>query len=80
MMIGYSFEALAMFLSQEKELWVRLNTDVPICLIGTADAEKQVFKAKFLPCAKNSKVYEVPYAKIQCLDSKRKGDRNGTAD
>lgn len=51
----------------EKGLWVHLRTDMNICLIGVKDQEKQVFEAKFLPCARNSRVYDIEYSKIESL-------------
>lgn len=51
----------------EKGLWVHLKADMNICLIGVKDQEKKIFEAKFLPCARNSRVYDIEYSQIECL-------------
>jgi hypothetical protein len=47
---------------RQEGIWVRLENELKICLIKVADHEK--FVAKFFPCAKNSRTYEIPYAKV----------------
>ena len=66
-----TFEELSDLINKNKEVWVLLNDDLRICLIGIV-GQPQTFSAKFLPCAKNSAVYNIPYSKIKSLIEKHK--------
>lgn len=65
-----SFEELSRLVDTQ-EWWVRLRGDVRICLLNVKDKDKQTFTAKFLPCARNSTVYNIPYSQILGVDKPR---------
>ena len=60
----HSFEELVDLIG-ERELWVELHTGVKICLVDVADYKNKVFTGKYLPCVQQTKVYPIPYDRIQ---------------
>ena len=44
-------------------VWVRLHNDLIFCLVEATGPDQ--FKAKLLPCAKNSREYLIPYSQIK---------------
>jgi hypothetical protein len=44
-------------------VWVRLHNDLIFCLVEATGPVQ--FKAKLLPCAKNSREYSIPYSQIK---------------
>lgn len=68
-----SYSELVNLIKTKKEVWVTLYDGLFICLTNTDPNNKDGFLAKFIPCAKNSRVYNIPYNKIKEL---RKGKYN----
>lgn len=67
-----SFQDLVEMADKEKGIWVRLNNgDMRICLVGIKDPINKVFIAKFVPCAKNSRMYEIHYEDVKGLDKSK---------
>lgn len=64
----YTFEETTNFIQKHTQIWVRLYDDMKLCLVGVDDSEKQVFSAKFLPCARNAQVYKIAYSKIKAVE------------
>jgi len=58
----------------EDEVWVDLYDGLFICLVGADSLTTEGFLAKFIPCARNARVYNIPYNKVKAL---RKGKYNG---
>jgi hypothetical protein len=72
-----SFQELTELAEKEKGVWVRLsNGDTRICLVGVKDPINKVFIAKFVPCAKNSRMYEIHYSDIKCLNKEKSQEEN----
>jgi hypothetical protein len=69
----YTFEQLAALVVEKKEVWVQLYNDVRICLVDIGNKEKQLFLAKFVPCATNSRTYTIDFSKVKDLDKKPSG-------
>jgi hypothetical protein len=69
-----TFEELCAKVAMEKEVWVKLYDDIKICLVGIEDPAKQTFVAKFLPCAKNSRVYNIPCSRVRSISKRGSGD------
>ena len=72
-MTDYTFDSLASLVAEKKEVWVHLYNELKICLIGVTDPVTKVFSAKMLPCAANSRVYQIRYDQIQSLSNKPGG-------
>lgn len=53
--------------SAGKGVWVKMFDDLRICLMGINREDEQVFTAKFLPCATNSREYQIAYKKVMAL-------------
>ena len=66
-----SFEELAELATKEKGIWVRLNDGMQICLVGVKYPIGKIFTAKFIPCAKNSRTYEICYSDVKCLEKSK---------
>jgi hypothetical protein len=69
----HTFEQLAALVAEKKEVWVDLFNDVKICLIDVADKNNQIFLAKFMPCARNSRTYNIDFTKVKGLDARTSG-------
>ena len=52
-------------------IWVRLKNEIKICLMRV---ENEQYIAKFFPCAKNSRAYQIPHSEVwkveMCPDTK----------
>ena len=62
--------------SREKGVWVRLKDNMQICLVGIKDPINKIFVAKFVPCAKNSRTYEIHYCDVKCVDKAKYQEEN----
>lgn len=69
-----SYSELIDLIKKNKEVWVTLYDGLVICLIDTDKEVQDGFLAKFIPCAKNSRVYQIAYSKVKEI---RKGKHNG---
>lgn len=71
-MKGYTLTELIALLDEHTKqglgIWVRQKDDFTICLVGVADADKGQFIAAFLPCAKNSRRYQIGFETIRELE------------
>ena len=69
------YSALVKLTAAEEDVWVTLYDGLFICLIAEDSNNKNGFLAKFIPCAKNSRVYNISYDKVKAL---RKGKYDGS--
>jgi hypothetical protein len=60
--------------SKSEGIWVRLHTDLKICLIEVQDENVGIFTAKFFPCARNSRRYTIPFGNIRELEKTESGE------
>jgi len=79
-MTGYTHNELIALLDEYTKqglgIWVRQKDDFTICLVGVANAEKGQFIAAFMPCAKNSRRYQIGFETIRELE---KDDAEGSS-
>jgi len=57
------FSEIESRLRETDRVWVRLYDGTRICLVEVLDSE--TFKAKFLPCARNSREYVIRHNEIK---------------
>ena len=55
-------------LAGREPVWVRLYDGLVICLTEVADGN--TYKAKFMPCAKNSREYTIKKSCIKCKEER----------
>lgn len=58
------FTDLAGYIEKYDEVWVTLNTQINICLVGVENPEEQIFIGKYLPCVPNAREHSVRHNRI----------------
>ena len=63
-----NFDEINGGLARNEPTWVRLYDGLVICLIAVID--EKTYKAKFMPCAKNSREYVIKKSCIKCKEER----------
>lgn len=60
----HSFEQLKSYIDSYEEVWVKLRTQMNICLTGVINNKEKIFAGKYMPCVPNARSHSVFYDRI----------------